>query len=435
MNLSLGIDVGTSGVRTAVIDEAGRVIATARADHVPQDRDHVDAELWWQAVVACIERQVAALKEIGRSGQHIARIAVDGTSGTMLLVDQTLRPVAGALMYNSGGFEEEADLIAHHAPQNHIARGSQSALARAMRLVGQDTDKQGRYLLHQADFVMARLMERGGMSDHNNALKTGFDPESECWPEWIGGVIDQDLLPKVQPAGEEQDHISPRAASDLGLSPRTIVHAGTTDSIAAFLASAPIEAGVAVTSLGSTLAIKVLSQNRIDDPEIGLYAHRVADNWLVGGASNTGGAVLAFYFSKDQLQSISAKIDPQQPSEFDYYPLLRPGERFPFNDPHLAPQLTPRPGSDADFLHGLLESIANIEAMCYRAIEARGGDFPSKIFTAGGGAKNATWTAIRARVLGIEPKESLETEAAVGTARLTRLSESLSRSRLHGSAI
>ena len=63
-----------------------------------------------------------------------------------------------------------------------------------------------------------------------------------------------------------------------------------------------------------------------------------------GGASNTGGAVLKEFFTGEQLKDLSAQIDPDQPSGLDYYPLIKPGERFPVNDPNLEPRLTPRPG-------------------------------------------------------------------------------------------
>ena len=64
-----------------------------------------------------------------------------------------------------------------------------------------------------------------------------------------------------------------------------------------------------------------------------------------GGASNTGGAVLKHFFTDDQLKELSQQIDPEKPSGLDYYPLLKPGERFPVNDASLEPCLTPRPGS------------------------------------------------------------------------------------------
>lgn len=71
-----------------------------------------------------------------------------------------------------------------------------------------------------------------------------------------------------------------------------------------------------------------------------------------GGASNTGGAVLRAHFSDAQLADLTDEIDVGRSPALGYYPLLRPGERFPVNDPQLQPRLEPRPDSDAEFLHG-----------------------------------------------------------------------------------
>ncbi len=418
MSLALGIDVGTSGVRTAVVDECERVLSMARSAHLPQDPDRVDAERWWRAVEACILRQVSALEESGHGGTEISRIAVDGTSGSMVLCDARLRPVGRALMYDSGGFEAEAARIDVHAPPSHIARGPSSALGRAMRLVAEDADGLARHLLHQADFIAARLTGRGGHSDRNNSLKTGVDPATGTWPDWIRNVIDSALLPRAHAAGAPFSEIAPELAVRLGLAPRALVCAGTTDSVAAFVAAAPSRTGAAVTSLGSTLAVKMLVRARIDDPAIGLYSHRLGDAWLVGGASNSGGAVLARFFSPEDIVRLSASIDTTTLSGLDYYPLVRAGERFPVNDPGLAPRVSPRPADDAVFLQGLLEGIARVEAQCYRAIEARGGGFPDTILSAGGGARNSAFTRIRARALGIRPTCAGRVEAAIGAARI-----------------
>ncbi|MEM9969650.1 MAG: FGGY-family carbohydrate kinase [Pseudomonadota bacterium] len=416
MSLALGIDIGTSGVRTAVIDETGACLSMARTDHVPQNPDRIDADLWWQAVETCLRAQLAKLADDDIEPGEISRIAVDGTSGTMVIVDGALAPASRALMYNSAGFAAEAGEIARYAPASHITRGANSALARAMRLASEADGGTARYLLHQADFIVAKLTGEGGLSDHNNALKTGFDPDVETWPEWAAQVIAPDLLPKPAPVGAPLAMLHGGVARDLGLSPNTVVHAGTTDSIAAFLAASPLVEGYAVTSIGSTLAIKLLSATRIDDPEIGLYAHRLGDMWLVGGASNTGGAVLSHYFSVEEIERLSALIGPGQNSGLDYYPLLRPGERFPINDPDLAPRLTPRPDDDAVFLHGLMEGIATVEDLCYRAMVARGAAYPSQIVTAGGAAKSEVLTAIRSNRLAAPLRGAKHTEAAIGAA-------------------
>ncbi|MEP5154457.1 FGGY-family carbohydrate kinase [Planktotalea sp.] len=416
MMLRLGIDIGTSGVRTAVLD-GDEVVSTATTEHPKQLGQAIDANLWWDAVEECLKSQMNALRDTGGDPRLIAGVAVDGTSGSMVLTDSDLNPVSPALMYNSKGFTEEAVEIARHADDAHITKGSNSALARAMRLVKEATEKPC-HLLHQADFIAAKLMGQGGHSDFNNALKTGFDPETNAWPEWIAHIIEPSLLPRVHAPGRAIAHVSTSVAETYGLSPDMMVHAGTTDSIAAFLASAPIRESVAVSSLGSTLAIKMLSSTRIDDPSIGLYSHRLGEFWLVGGASNTGGAVLKSFFSTSELVELSTQIDPSKPCDLSYYPLLQPGERFPINDPDLAPLLTPRPVEDAAFLYGLLDGIAGIEAQCYEAINARGGGMPSRIFTAGGGSQNEVWTAIRARHIGVPIETAEYTDAAIGAAKL-----------------
>jgi len=376
-DLSLGIDIGTSGIRTAVLDPSGEVLSMARATHLPQ-QGAIDADAWWQAVKTCIAIQGAALGDHGRSLREVTRIGVDGTSGSMVLTDASLAPVTQALMYNSAGFDAEAAVIDAHAPEIHITKGANSALARALHLYGEDTQSRAVHLLHQADFVTAKLLGRGGVSDDNNALKLGFDPAARRWPDWFEKAgLNTDLLPTPLPAGARIDKISAEVADDLGLSAAAQIHAGTTDSIAAFLAAAPLEEGAAVTSLGTTLAVKILSPARIDDPSVGLYSHRVGDFWLAGGASNTGGGVLASLFDTEILRELSARIDPEQPSPLDYYPLLKAGERFPINDPALPPRMGPRPSDDAAYLHGLLESIARIEAQCYAAIKAQGGPVPT----------------------------------------------------------
>ncbi len=128
--------------------------------------------------------------------------------------------------------------------------------------------------------------------------------------------------------------------------------------------------------------------------------------------------MLARFFTPAEIAALSARIDPSRPSGLDYYPLPAPGERFPVNDPDLAPRLTPRPADDAAFLHGLLEGLARIEAEGYRRLAALGADPLCAVRSTGGGAKNPAFSAIRARMLGVPLRPALSQDAAVGTALL-----------------
>lgn len=428
--LFLGVDIGTSGVRSAVVTAEGGLVSQARAAHpaaAPRNDQGVDAEAWWTAVAVCLTAQMAAMKPA--DGARICAIAVCGTSGSMVLTDAQARPVTPGLMYDSAGFDAEADAIAAHAPPGAITRGSNSALARMLRLQRLDPEGRATALCHQADFAVARLRGAPGYSDDTNALKTGFDPLTGQWPVWTGAAgLRTELFPKVHRVGALLGRIAPAMAQKFGLPDDLELIAGTTDSVAAFLAAGAAEPGDAVTSLGTTLAVKLLSPARIDDAGRGIYSHRIGEAWLAGGASNTGGGVLASLFSDEEIARLSEGIDPARPTGLDYYPLRSPGERFPVNDPALAPRMTPRPESDATFLQGLFEAMARIEAEGYAALADLGGPTPRRILTAGGGARNAVWTEIRQRAMnrafpgGAAPSvgSAEDAEASVGMARLAR---------------
>jgi sugar (pentulose or hexulose) kinase len=238
-------------------------------------------------------------------------------------------------------------------------------------------------------------------------------------------------LPSVVEPGKTLDKAGFDTARKLGIPEACIVRAGTTDSIAAFFATEAVRPGTAVTSLGSTLVIKLLSESRVEAPESGVYSHRLGRRWLAGGASNSGGAVLRQFFGDSALATLSARIDPARPSGLDFYPLPTAGERFPVNDPGLKPRMAPRPHDDALFLQGLLEGMAAIEKRGYAVLAELGATPVANILTTGGGAKNPSWQRIRSRVLGVPVATAAHAEAAFGAARLACLGPALLRWENH----
>lgn len=145
---------------------------------------------------------MAALHAQGQSPRAISRNGVDSTSGSLVLMDAALTQVTRALTYNAGGFIAEAAQIATHAPGPHFTLAPASALARMVRLMAEDTGHRAVHLLHQADFIAAKLMVRRGWSDDNNTLKTSYDPETGRWPDWFADLgLASALLPQVAAAG------------------------------------------------------------------------------------------------------------------------------------------------------------------------------------------------------------------------------------------
>jgi sugar (pentulose or hexulose) kinase len=408
--LALGIDVGTSGVRAALLDGDGRTVGFSAARMADAGEDLRDPQVWRRTLATALE----GLEPAGRA--RVGALAVDGTSGTVLALDAEGAPLGSGLLYNDAVEDPTIpEAIGRLAPRDSAAHGAASALARAMELA----KRPGvRGIVHQADWIAGLLSGRADISDESNALKTGYDPVARAWPEWVGHLIDRALLPDVVPAGAATGSVSADASARFGLPAGTRTVAGVSDGCASFLATGASQPGDGVTALGTTLTVKLLSDRPVFAPEYGIYSHRVGDLWLAGGASNTGGGALAVHFSPAEIAELSERIDPSRDSGLDYYPLPKPGERFPTADPTLAPRTEPRPDDDARFLQGLLEGVARIEAAGYRRLAELGAPPLKRLRSVGTGAGNAAWSALRLRILGVEAAPALSEEAAAGVARL-----------------
>jgi D-ribulokinase len=407
----LGIDVGTSGVRIVASDRSGALAAMSKAPIAAPiqngGRSLQDPQIWWSAI-----EQAFGLLDL--KGLNVLALAIDGTSGTILAVDKSGGPLGLASMYNDLAERADVDKVLAVAPMETAARGGSSPLARALSM-----QKSATRILHQADWLAGQFSGRYDVSDENNALKSGYDPVSRVWPAWIAATgFDAGLFPKVVPAGTATGTILPGITDKFGLSKIATIVAGTTDGCAAFLASGASESGDGVTSLGTTLTLKLLSDRPVFSPEYGIYSHRIGDQWLAGGASNSGGGVLRKYFSSEDIARLTGLVDPNVPTGLDYYPLPQAGERFPIADPNFAPRLTPRPSDDRVFFQAMLEGIAHVEQQGYWRLAELGATPLKSIRSVGGGAANEAWARIRLKALGVAAKPSASEHAAMGTARL-----------------
>ncbi|AWM28872.1 FGGY-family carbohydrate kinase [Sinorhizobium fredii] len=410
--LVLGIDIGTSGARAVAMDSAGEIVASGAAKLADFSPDHRDPLGWWKAVHAALLETLAAIDPA-----RVCAISIDGTSGTMLPVTADGAPLATPLMYNDPVADPAIlDRITAQAPKESAAHGTTSGLAKLLAFQALPSVFR---VIHQADWLAGHFTGLYDITDENNALKTGYDPLSRRWPDWLARTgARTELLPDVLPAGAPAATISPAAAEAFGLPGDTVVVAGTTDGCASFLATGADRPGDGVSALGTTLTVKMLSDRPLFAPDYGLYSHRIGDMWLAGGASNTGGAVLAAHFSAERIAELSAAIDPNTETGLDFYPLTKPGERFPIADPELMPRMTPRPADDGEFLKAIFEGIAGVEALAYERLVSLGSPPLRSVRTVGGGARNTAWAAIRERKLGVPFLPALSEAAAAGTARL-----------------
>ncbi|KAF9676070.1 hypothetical protein SADUNF_Sadunf09G0100200 [Salix dunnii] len=419
--LYLGMDFGTSGARYALIDKQGTIHSEGKREYpVLMNEEKMDWVRSWRAALFSLLEDIPI-----HLCPLVASISIDGTSATTLIVDSnTGEPLWRPFLYNES-CPDALPTVKSVAPANHTVCSGSSTLCKLVSWWNiEGSNKKSALLLHQADWLLWLLHGKLGVSDYNNALKVGYDPASDSYPSWLRSQPYSQLLPSVIAPGTSignlKEEIRTQFVFSSAISLVLPLHLVSFFNLANFKTAFDDlqNTSLQVTSLGSTLAIKLLSTTRIDDARFGVYSHRLDDKWLVGGASNTGGAVLKQFFTDDQLLKLSEQINPMEASPLDYYPLKAVGERFPVADPNLVPRLHPRPESDVEYLHGILESIARIEAKAYNLLKDLGATQVEEVFTAGGGAKNEKWTKIRERVLGLPVSRAMQTEAAYGAALL-----------------
>jgi sugar (pentulose or hexulose) kinase len=231
----VGIDLGTQSVRAVAVEATGTVLSAAARPLTSRrdgNRHEQDPHEWWAKVADALAEMVRGLPD--GAAATIGGVAVDGTSGTVLLTDPDGTPRTPGLMYDdsrAGALAAEAQ-EAGDALWNRLRYRIQPAWALPKLLWWRDEGMlhAGARLAHQADVITANLVGRPVATDTSHALKTGYDLIGLRWPTDVleNLHIEPDVLPPVQLAGSVLGHVGADAAIRTGLPEGVRVIAGMT---------------------------------------------------------------------------------------------------------------------------------------------------------------------------------------------------------------
>lgn len=420
-----GIDVGTQGVRVAIVAEDGAHLGVGSASSRPAGRSghthEQDPRDWWRALADAVR---AALADAG-DGVRIEALALDATSGTVLVEDAAGEPYGPALMYDDARAGEYADRAQRAGAELWTALGYRVqpswALPKVLWLLAHDAVPAGGHIVHQSDHLVRRLVGRPVATDTSNALKTGADLRTVRWPAAVFaelGVPDG-LLPELVLPGAVLGEVSTEAARATGLRAGTPVRAGMTDGCAAQIASGALRPGSWSSALGTTLVIKGTTTELIGDPSGTVYSHRHPDGgWLPGGASNSGAGVLAAHFAGADLDELTERARALVPMPGVTYPLVGAGERFPFFAADARGFITEEASGDAGRFAALCQAVGYVERLAYDVLGTLGADVAGPVALTGGATRNRWWNRLRTDVLGRTTVRPASAEAATGMAVL-----------------
>ncbi|MGW0733062.1 FGGY-family carbohydrate kinase [Streptomyces sp. NPDC002851] len=437
----LGLDLGTQSTRCVAVDSEGQVLAAATrplSSSRDGDRHEQDPRQWWSALAeACREVMTAV------DPKDVRGLAVDATSGTILLADAAGTPLTPAIMYDDSRATTQAQRVnaagsalwqqlGYRSMQptwalpkllwllEHSAAGATSGAASGVRL------------LHQADLITWRLAGEQVAADASHALKSGYHLIEERWPDEILTSLDvpTGLLPPVVRPGTTLGAVCAAATQDTGIPEGTPIIAGMTDGCAAQISAGALTPGAWNSVLGTTLVLKGVSPHLVQDPQGVVYCHRGPDDmWLPGGASSSGAGILTQRFPGADLNDLTARAAAHaasraasRGSDAIAYPLVSRGERFPFRAPEARPFILGDPVGQAEQFHACLLGVACLERLCFDYLDHLGAPVDGPLTLTGGGSRNPYWSQLRADVMGRPVLLPKEAESALGMAVLAATS-------------
>ena len=402
----LGFDLGTQGVRAAAVSDVGQVLASSAyplSSRREGLRHEQDPEEWWDALVCVCRTVLVALPT-----QLVEGLAVAGTSGTILLINKSGNALTPGLMYDDLRAADETQRVNEVGGAVWASLGYRMqpswALPKLLSLLREYRDKiSSAQLAHQADFITRRLAGSEVPSDSSNALKTGYDLVNKCWPRKVFErlAVPEQILGEVVCPGTQIGTVCAAAAAITGIPAGTPIIAGMTDGCAAQIGAGALEVGSWNSVLGTTLVVKGVSGQLVRDPAGVVYSHRSPDgNWLPGGASNAGAALLAKRFAGRDLDRLSTQAAEREPACIIAYPLVARGERFPFVAPQAEGFIVGDASDEIGLFAALLQGVSFVERLCFDYLDMLGFSISGKLLLTGGGARNRHWCQLRANVLG-----------------------------------
>lgn len=423
-----GIDIGTQGVRASLVSADGVTLGAGEAPITSDLRDgrrhEQDPSEWWRALCAAVH---GALEQAHPSGDvHVTAVAIDATSGTVLVEHADGSAAGPALMYDDTRAHEFAGRAqdAGAALWSSLGYRIQPAWALPKILWMLDAGALGTRdrVVHQSDHLVRRLIGAQVPTDTSHALKTGVDLRTAGWPEPVFADlgISLQVLPEVALPATEVGTVSAQAAAESGLTKGAAVRLGMTDGCAAQIAAGALGTGHWSSALGTTLVVKGSTQDLVLDPTGAVYCHRHPDGgWLPGGASSSGAGALRDTFTDGQdLDVLTTRAAALGVITGVSYPLVGSGERFPFVAPDAVGFISGHATDDAAKFAALCQGIAYVERLSYDVLGSLGADVSGPVSFTGGPTRNEWWNQLRCDLLGRPVQVPRQPHPSTGMAML-----------------
>lgn len=442
---ALGIDVGTGGTRAVIMNEVGRVVASATEEHEPFASPQIGwaeqrPEDWWRATGIAVGKALADAK---LRGDQIACVGFSGQMHGAVMLDSTDEVVRPALIWCDVRTEKQCQELNQRLGATRLIQLTcNPALANftvTKLLWVQENEPENwrrvRSVMLPKDYVRFRMTgERAtDMADASGTLM--LDVAHRRWSSEVlqAVAIDSSMLPALHESPEVCGKISAAGAAATGLAEGTPVVAGAGDQAAGATGMGIVSPGSVSATIGTSGVVFAATDCPALDPQgrLHTFCHAVPGRWHVMGVTQAAGLSLRWFRDHfacgptkngtdpyEQLTAEAAGVGPGSDGLL-WAPYLM-GERTPHLDSNARAALVGLTAShtQAHVVRAILEGVAfslQDTFSIFREMKV-----PVKsIRLGGGGARSQLWRQIQADVYGHEV-ERVEAEegAAYGAAIL-----------------
>src|ERR1700738_286545 len=445
----VGIDVGTGGTRAVLLDEAGRVLGAATAEHAPMSSPELgwaeqDPRDWWRAACDAVKE---CLAKASTSRNEVAAIGLSGQMHGLVLLDATGEVVRAALIWGDQRAEEECRAITERVGAKRLIE-----LVANPALTGFTLPKiwwvrahepalwlRVRSIMLSKDYVRFKLTgaRATDVADASGTLL--FDVVSRRWSKEM--LRESDLRPEILPDVFESPEVTGRVLKDgavaSGLREGMPVVAGGGDQAAGAVGMGIVEPGNVSATIGTSGVVFAATRSPVVEPQgrIHTFCHAIPWRWHVMGVTQGAGLSLRWFrdqfgggASYDALMKEAAEVSAGADGLL-WAPYLM-GERTPHLDPNargafggLTAQHT-----RAHVIRAILEGVAFSLRDTFTIFGELGVPVKS-IRLGGGGARSSLWQQIQSDIYGM-PVDLIAAEegAAYGAALLAGVGAGVWRS-------
>jgi xylulokinase len=434
----LGIDIGTSGVKAALMDEQGMVVEQAHAA-LTVSRPHPlwseqDPADWWAATNSAVSdldlKRRHGVKAIGLSGQMHGATLLDGSG-------RALRP---AILWNDGRSADQCAALEAAIPNlgqitgNRAMPGFTAPKLQWVREHEPHIFEQIKTVLLPKDYVRLRMTGELASDMSDSAGTLWMDVGQRDWSDVMLSAtgLDRSQMPKLYEGSQVTGTLRAELAEAWGME-RVPVVAGGGDNAAGAVGVGVVRPGDAFLSLGTSGVLFLANAGYSPNPAGGVHSfcHALPSRWhqmsvILSAASCVDWA--ARLTGQKDAGSLFAAIEARgSPATTELFLPYLSGERTPHNDPMAKGVLTGLTHeSDAAAIgQAVLEGVAFAFRDGMDALTDSGAHIDT-ITVIGGGAKSAYWGKILSAVLQrtLVYRDGGEVGPAYGAARLAQLGHS-----------